>query len=184
MTFNIELFEQLAKDIVDQTEEKKLGFEERMERVEELCEMLHELDLRQRNSSKVKTILESLSDSLLHETLKDPTPYKSKNTEYPIHSERQIRMRTFKNTGLDNTLLTYDSTGKNRALPLRRFRTSYELKPIEAGTIARNEKRKAKYDAFVAGKEVPLLLKIQIKKECSDATSPQLSTVEQSACEA
>lgn len=140
--------------------------------------------MRQRNSSKVKTILGLLSDSLLHETLKDPTPYKSQNTEYPIHSEQQLRMRTFKNTGLDNTLLTYDSTGKNHALPLRRLRTFYEIDTIEAGAIARNEERKAKYGAFVAGKEVPLLLKVQIKKECSDATNPQLSTVEQSACEA
>lgn len=169
MTFDIELFEQIAQDIVKRTEEKTLGFHERVEQIEELCEMLYELDFRQRNSSKVKMVLELLSDAVLHETVKDPTPYKSKNTEYPIHSERQIRMRTFKNTKLDNTLLTYDHKGKNQALPLRRFRTSYELKPIEAGTIARNQERKDKYDAFIAGKEVPLLLKIDIKKECSDA---------------
>ncbi|WP_047390944.1 hypothetical protein [Exiguobacterium sp. ZWU0009] len=169
MTFDIELFEQIAQDIVKRTEEKTLGFHERVEQIEELCEMLYELDFRQRNSSKVKTILGLLSDSLLHETLKDPTPYKSKNTEYPIHSDRQLRMRTFKNTGIDNTLLTYDSKGKNRALPLRRLRTFYEIDIIEAGTIARNQERKDKYDAFVAGKEVPLLLKIDIKKECSDA---------------
>lgn len=178
MTFDIELFEQIAKDIVKRTEEKTLRFHERVEQIEELCEMLYELDFRQRNSSKVKTILGLLSDAVLHETLKDPTPYKSKNTEYPIHSDRQLRMRTFKNTGIDNTFLTYDSKGKNRALPLRRLRTFYEIGIIETGTTGRNEERKAKYDAFVSGKEVPLLLKIQITKGCSDAANSWLSTVE------
>ena len=84
-------------------------------------------------------VLDRLATLILQDEIADPTPYKSKNTEYPIHSPRQEAdyCKKLTSKGVPESL---GQDGIDYRLPTRRQRTPSENAHIdrEMGAKKRN----------------------------------------------
>lgn len=81
--------------------------------------------------------LDRLSSLCLYEEISDPTPWKSRNVEYNIHSPRQ-REEIYRNEVGEVALMNLATDGNNHLPPTRRPRSKYELQHI-ARTYNRSE---------------------------------------------
>jgi len=155
-----------ATAILEETKSGELGFDARMTRLDQLSEMIADLPPAQRNATSMILLLDKLSDAFLHEVIKDPTPWKSRNQEYPILSASMEDRRTSKNVDLAIAEATYDSTKRKRSTPTRRVKTRYENYLADENTQSENKARKKRYDDFVKGrKNAVTIMKVSIKSE-------------------
>jgi len=155
-----------ATAILEETKSGKLGFDDRVARLDRLSEMVVDLTTEQRNTPGMVLLLDKLSDAFLHEVIKDPTPWKSRNQEYPILSANMEERRTSKNVEETIALATYDSNKRKRSAPTRRVKTRYENNLANEKIHTENKERKKRYDAFVKGrKSATIIMKVSINKE-------------------
>ncbi|GAA0373098.1 hypothetical protein GCM10008933_00080 [Paenibacillus motobuensis] len=89
-------------------------------------------------------LLDRLTDALLHEELTDERPDKMTLEEYPIMSEHQEERRR-DNEYADVLAESYDSSGKNRAEPVRRIRIARERYFVDQLASRQNRERNAQY---------------------------------------
>jgi hypothetical protein len=86
--------------------------------------------------------LDRLSTLCLYEELSDATPWKTRNNEYPIHSERQQEEIEKNEARLGNI----ESTTRNK--PTRRKRSDYENHFVNKKAQSENAERHRKYKEF------------------------------------
>lgn len=165
----VEAVRMAANAILTETKSGELGFDARVARLDQLSEMIVDLTPEQRNTPGMILLLDKLSDAFLHEVIKDPTPWKSRNQEYPILSESMRERRTSKNVEVTIAEATYDSNKRKRSAPTRRVKTRYENNLANEKIHTENKERKKRYDDFVKGrKNAVTIMKISIQsKECS-----------------
>ena len=162
----VEAVRMAATAILEETKSGELGFDARLARLDQLSEMIADLTPAQRNSPNMILLLDKLSDAFLHEVIKDPTPWKSRNQEYPILSESMEERRTSKNVDFIIAEATYDSTKRKRSTPTRRVKTRHENYLANENTQSENKARKKRYDDFVKGKKnATTIMKVSIKSE-------------------
>jgi len=162
----VEAVRMAATAILEETKSGELGFDARVTRLDRLSEMIVDLTPEQRNTPGMILLLDKLSDAFLHEVIKDPTPWKSRNQEYPILSESMRERRTSKNVEVTIAEATYDSNKRKRSAPTRRVKTRYENNLANEKIHSENKERKKRYDAFVKGrKSAPTIMKVSINKE-------------------
>lgn len=90
--------------------------EQRVEKVTAVTEAYYEMF--ERNASSAE--LERLASLILYEDLTDDTPYKTKNTEYPIESERQ-ELDYYRGLTLRKVPDTIGMDGTDHRLPTRKY---------------------------------------------------------------
>lgn len=106
--------------------------------------------------------LDRMASLILRYDLTDPTPWKTRNTEYPTESDRQIKDYY---SGLQGNIPETMASDKTvHELPTRRERTWYENTYVESRTKARNKERRKRYNAFKRG-DIPGVLNVKINKE-------------------
>lgn len=88
---------------------------ERISKVEEVTEAYYEKLERHATSNE----LERLASLILYEELTDDTPYKTKNTEYPIESERQ-KLDYYNGLTMRKVPDTIGMDGNDHRLPTRK----------------------------------------------------------------
>jgi len=165
----VEAVRMAATAILEETKSGELGFDARAARLYQLNEMIVDLTPEQRNTPGMILLLDKLSDAFLHEVIKDPTPWKSRNQEYPILSAKMEERRTSKNVEETIALATYDSNKRKRSAPTRRVKTRHENYLANENTQSENKARKKRYDDFVKGRKSAItIMKVSIQsKECS-----------------
>jgi hypothetical protein len=132
---NIELSNKI-NELWTKTKAGELPRSERFEAIERLTEEYIEITGKRPDSQ----YLDRLATLCLHEELTDATPYKVRNTEYPIHSDRQ-REEIEKN----EAMFVHVEAKKNER-QTRRKRSDYENTVVDRKAM--NAERKQKYREF------------------------------------
>lgn len=117
--------------------------EDRAERIEFVGKMIDSY-VRDTGESPPEDCLNDLSEYILREEILDPHPDKMTRNEYPILSARQESTRRDKEYSFSLSD-TYDSTGENKAKPVRRRRTAKEWRNVDASSRETNRARDAIY---------------------------------------
>jgi len=135
--------EKLNERINELFAETKAGRLPRAERFKAVEQLTDEY-IAANNERPDATYLDRLASLCLHEELTDDTPWKTRNTEYPIHSDRQQREIEENETPGDMPV-----PGK----PVRRKRSDYE-NTIANKAKTRNEQRRKTYREFTKAQPV------------------------------
>lgn len=102
--------------------------------------------------------LERLTDYILMEELTDTDRMKSRNTEYPFFSERQLERREGGEVS-DKMAEEVGTDGRNYKLPTRRKRAPHENNFMDATAKIRNKERKEQYRKDTAPGKVTITKK-------------------------
>lgn len=132
---NSEKFNERVNELWAQTKAGNLTRQARFKAIEALTEEYYAANGKMPDAGE----LDRLSSLCLYEELTDDTPWKTRNTEYPIHSEEQQRVIE-KNESMVNPP---DGAGK----PTRRKRSDYE-NTVANKAKSRNIERKKAYREF------------------------------------
>jgi len=97
-------------------------------------------------------LLDRMSDVILDKWLRDDTPYKGRDEEYPFLSERQLERRRSKEVPLSFLADTLDLDGVDRRKPTRRIKSKREKAYLDRKTKSRNRERKRAHEEFKSGK--------------------------------
>ncbi len=125
-----------------QTKAGNLPREQRFEAIERLTEEYIVANGKRPDTED----LDRLASLCLYEELTDDTPWKTQNTEYPIHSEEQ-RIQIEKNEVGMKALGLVDSNRRQISEGKRRKRSDYENSKANK-VRSRNLERKRKYRDF------------------------------------
>lgn len=119
-----EEFNGYINDLYTKTKAGEFGLGDRQVRISAVDDLINSF-VEFTGKIPKPTQLDRLSSLILREELTDPTPWKTRNTEYPIHSERQEKGINDNEVGL-LAAENYDTSGKNQNYPKRRKRSKAE----------------------------------------------------------
>jgi hypothetical protein len=125
-------------ELFERTKAALLPREERFKAVDELTDEY----IAKKGQRPEPEQLDRLASLCLYEELTDATPWKTRNNEYPIHSERQ-QEEIEKN----EVNMAVESTGRDK--PVRRKRSDYENHFVNKKSQSANAERKRKYREFM-----------------------------------
>jgi hypothetical protein len=140
---NFEQFNARINDLWTQTKAGKLPRADRFAAIERLTDEYIAVTGRRPDPAQ----LDRLATLCLYEEVSDSTPWKTRNTEYPVHSDRQ-REEIEKHEVGEKPIKYLANDGRKREKPTRRKRSDYENTVVNRKAIARNAERKRKYREF------------------------------------
>lgn len=153
--------EDLTRYIDELYTQVKCGQTSTQEAIEHTQDMTDEY-VKQVGERPDESALGRLGTILLYETLSDPTPWKMRNTEYPIESDRTARDYY---AGLAGDIpVNLASDGSVKDLPKRRKRTDGENNYLNKRALRRNKERKRRRRDFISGRS-PGVLNVKIDKD-------------------
>ena len=146
---NNEQFNECINELWAQTKAGKLPRADRFAAIERLTDEYIAATGRRPDPAQ----LDRLATLCLYDEISDNTPYRIKNTEYPIMGDRLFNERSAKNVPLKST----DYEQERKLTGSRRKRHKSENAYIDRTVKAKNKERRKRYNDFVRGKTEGML---------------------------